>query len=193
MRPTLPVGQRHNGRGHHNGHQRTGQTLRNALRADDDSHRRERHREGVPTHGREVTGVAHPLVDKTGRHRAFNVQTEEIFDLRGENRERNAGGEAHHNGIGNELNHAPQAEHPEQNQEETGHHRGHQQPRKPEMLHHSVDDDDESPRRAADLHATAAQCRDHNAGHNGRENAHTRADRVLHIATRRGGNGKSNR
>ena len=36
-----------------------------------------------------MTDVAHPLVDKTGRHRAFNVQTEEIFDLRSENRERN--------------------------------------------------------------------------------------------------------
>ena len=193
LRPTLPVGQRHYGRGHHNGHQRTGQTLRNALRADDDSHRRERHREGTPTHGREVTDVAPPFVDKTGRHRAFYVQTEKIFDLRGENRERYSGGETDHNGIGNELDHAPQAEHPEQNQEEAGHHRGHQQPRKAEMLHHPVDDDDESPRRAADLHTTSAQCRDHNAGHNGRENAHTRADRVLHIATRRGGNGKSYR
>ena len=189
--PPVCIRQGNNSRGEHDGHQRAGQSLRNALRADDDQHRRERHGEGIPTHGGEMSEIAHPFVDKAGGHCALNVQAEKIFDLRGEDGERDPGRKTDNNGIGNKLNHTPQTKHTEQHKEETGHDRGNQQSGKTETLDHAVDDDDESPRGATDLHATSAQCRDDDPGHNSRQDTHTGADCVLHVTARRGGDGKS--
>ena len=190
VRETLRIGQGHNDRGHDDGHQRTGHPFGHPLRTDNEKHRGDGNRQHGPIHRSDVSEIAHPFIDKTRGDGARNVQSQKVFDLRGEDGEGDARGETHHDGIGNELDHAAQAEHPEQHQEDAGHDGGHQQPRQAETLHHSVDDDDEGTGGSADLHAASAQSRDDYAGHNGGENPHSGADGVLHIPTGRGGDGE---
>ena len=190
VRETLRIGQGHNDRGHDDGHQRTGHPFGHLLRTDNEKYRGDGNRQHGPIHRGDVSEIAHPFIDKTRGDGARNVQSQKVFDLRGEDGEGDARGEPHHDGIGNELDHAAQAEHPEQHQEDAGHDRGHQQPRQAETLHHSVDDDDESAGGSADLHAASAQSRDDYAGHNGGENPHAGTDGVLHIPTGRGGDGE---
>lgn len=89
---------------------------------------------------------------------------QQVGNLGGEDRQGDAGGESHHDRIGDELDDRAEAEEAHQNQQHAGHEGRHQQPGLAVLLDDAIDDDDEGPRRAADLHAAAAQQRYHEAG-----------------------------
>ena len=66
--------------------------------------------DGAPeVYAAEAAGIAHPLRHEVGRHRAIDGQAQQILHLGGENREGDAAGETHHNGIRNELDDGAEA------------------------------------------------------------------------------------
>ena len=134
--------------------------------------------------------IAQPFVDKFRWNTALNLQSEEVLDLRGEDGERDARGEAHHDGIRDELDDGAQTKHAQQDEKEAGHDGGDEEARKAELRHDTINNDDECTRRPTDLDTAAPQRRDDHARHDGGEDAGHRPDGVLHITSRRGGNGK---
>ena len=107
-----------------------------------------------------------PLGDERGGHRA-HLQAEEVADLAREDDQRDAGREPDGHGIGDELDRAAHAHEPEDDEDDSGHQRGDEQPVHPVALHHAGDDHDERARGAADLHPRAPQGGDQEAGDDG--------------------------
>ena len=85
------------------------------------------------------------------------MQSEEIGHLGGENRQRDTGREANHDRIWYELDDRAEMEQPHQQQDTSGHKRGHCQTRQTVNLNDVIDNYDECTRRTTDLHGVAAE------------------------------------
>jgi hypothetical protein len=91
------------------------------------------------------------------------LQTEEVAQLRGQDDERDPGGEPNRHRIRYVLNDRPQARDAHDDQQHAGHEGRDGEPVVPEALDNAVDDDDERAGGAADLHAAAGERGDHEA------------------------------
>ena len=103
--------------------------------------------------------VVRPLCDELRRRLSRDLQAEKLLHLPGEDDDRDAGGEPGGHRVGDELDHGPELERPEDDEDDAGHQRGQDQPLVAELVDHAGDDDDEGPGRPADLHAAPAQQR----------------------------------
>ena len=108
--------------------------------------------------------------EEIGRH-AGHLQTQKVLDLRQRNQHRDAVGKADHHGNGNEADQRAELEQAHQKQHDARHRGGDDQVGQAVALHDAVDDDDEGAGRPADLHRTAAEQRDQEAGDDGGEDA----------------------
>ena len=87
------------------------------------------------------------------------LETEQLLDLAHQNDRGDAGREADRHRIGNELDVAAEPQEADHRHDRSGHQRRQHQPVIAVALHHRGDEHDEGPRRAADLHAAAAEQR----------------------------------
>ena len=164
--------QPHRQRHHHDGHQRAGNLLEHAGREGDNQDACHAYCRVPPVDAVEVAGVDHPLAHEVARHLlAPEVKPQDVRHLRGEDGDRYAAGEAHHDGVGNELDDRPQPEHSQQHEDDARHERGRQQSGLAVLLDDAVHDDDERPRGPAYLHPAAAEQRDDEARDDGGNDA----------------------
>ena len=117
-----------------------------------------------PVYGSEVADVAPPLLYEVARH-LVDAQSEEVFYLRGENRDGDTAGESHDDGVGDELDDGAQMQHSEEDEEGTCHQSGNGEPLEAILLDDAIDDDDEGTRRSANLHLAASEQRDDESRH----------------------------
>ena len=119
-------------------------------------------------------GLAVAVVDGNAlRVECHLLEAEHVAQLCGENRHGDARREADDDGIRDELDDRAEAEHAHQHEQHAGQQRGHRETRDAILRarHDAVNDDDERARRPAYLHTAAAEQRDDEAGHDGRDDA----------------------
>jgi hypothetical protein len=132
--------------------------------------------------GQRVEQRAH-LAEELARQ-IVDAQAEKILDLRNEDDDGNAVGETDDYRQRDEADHAAEPECAHGEQHDARHHRGDQQVLHAIVHDDGVDDRDEGPGRAADLHARSAQCRDQEArydrGPDAGSGRHAAGDRERH-------------
>ena len=136
----------------------------------DNGHADYTHGGGPYVQAAEVADVHDPFLYEIGRH-VVDGQSEQVFDLRRENGHGDSAGEAYHDGIGDVFDDGTQMEYAQQNQEHAGHDGGHKQACFAVLLYDTVDDNDKSPRRSADLHTASAKQGHGQSGDDGRDDA----------------------
>ena len=98
------------------------------------------------------------------------LQAQEALGLQKRDDQSDAGGEAHHDGIGDEVDEPPGLEHAHQDLQDTGQHAGGEQPREPELVDHRQQDHHEGGSGTGDVEARSAhQRRDQGADDHGVE------------------------
>ena len=122
----------------------------------DDQQRENRHpeRRWAEIHG--VLGIGPPLVKKL-RRGIDKRQPEEILHLRGEDQQRNPGGEARGHRVGDIFDQRPQPQEPEDDEQDARHQRRQDKPLVAVPGHDAVNDDDERARRPADREPAPAE------------------------------------
>lgn len=127
-----------------------------------------------------MLNVADPLLNEVGRHGFFDVETEQVFDLGGENGQGDTAGETYDDGVGDVADDGAETQHAEQDEEETRHDGGDGESCESVLLDDAVDDDNEGTRRTAYLYTATAECTDGKACNDGGEDAffgrHARGD-----------------
>ena len=113
-----------------------------------------------------------------------DLETKQVLELAHQNDRRDAGRETDRHRIGNELDVAAQPQEADQRHDRAGHHRREHEAIVSVPLHHRGDEHDEGARRAADLHAAAAEQRHKETADDGRVKpalgADARGDRDRH-------------
>ena len=108
------------------------------------------------------------------------MQTEEVFDLGGEDGDGDTAGESYHNRVGDIFDDGAEMEQTEEHQEGTRHEGGNGQSLDAVLLDDAVDDDDKRTGRSAYLHLAATEYRDDETGHDGCDDtlfgSHSRCD-----------------
>ena len=99
-----------------------------------------------------------------------DLQTEEVFDLRGKDGEGDTGGKAHHDGIRDVFNNGTQVQDAHQDEEGTGHESSDHEAAHAILLDDSVNDHNEGAGGATDLHLAATEERNEETGHDGGKN-----------------------
>ena len=164
---------------HHDGRKRARQAFRHLRSEDNHSQRHQCHHECGDVDLPQRAEVDSPFGEEL-RGEVLQTKPQEVVDLGGEDCKGDTGGESHHDRVGDEFYHRAQAEEPHQHQYQTGHECGYCQPFKTEVGDDAVDNHDERPGRAADLHGVAAESRHHEAAHYGGDQAdrrtHARSD-----------------
>ncbi len=148
-------------------------------RPDGDTESRERRRA-------EVRRKRRPLLQEMRGH-VSHLESQEVLDLGRKDDDRDTAREARDDGIGNELDGGAEPREAEGDEQESRHHGAEDEAVDAVLLDDAVHDDDEGPRRAADLNAAAAQEGDEEPRHRGRDEASFRCD------SRRDGEGKGER
>ena len=159
--------QPHQQRGQEHGHHGRGNFGDLMPDDQDDQQRENRHpeRRGAEIHG--VLGIGPPLVKKL-RRGIDKRQPEEILHLRGEDQQRNPGGEARGHRIGDIFDQRPQPQEPEDDEQDARHQRRQDKPLVAVPGHDAVNDDDERARRPADGEPAPAEKRHEKTGDDGR-------------------------
>src|SRR3989338_8010080 len=103
-------------------------------------------------------------------------QAEQILDLAGKDDHRDTGAEADGDGIGDEQDISSGTEKGQRDQEQARQHGGKDQPFDPDLRDAGRDQNDEGPRRAADLEPRSAQHRHQKPADDGGEQASFRPD-----------------
>ena len=152
-------------------HKRTGHFLADEGSAGDDDHRKDTYRSGGDVNGAEVLEVANPLLNEVGWHAAFDVETQKVFYLGGEDSEGNTAGEAYDDGVGYVADDGSKTKHAKQDEEEACHNGGDGQACETVLLDDAVDDDDEGSCGTAYLHAATTKGADGKACDDGCEDA----------------------
>ena len=133
----------------------------------------------------DVLGIANPFAHEVARRLQGNAddfargahgrlrQPEDVADLRREDGQGDTCREADNDGVGNELDDDAQAESAQRDEYQASQNRGDEQALQAilRVVHDAIDDDDEGTRRAANLHLCAAEQRDEEACHDGRNDA----------------------
>ena len=159
----------HRGRAQQQGHHRRRGVAPPALRPQHDQRQRQqRQHDRGPLRGFQISREHQQLAEKF-RGNVLRLQAKEIFDLRGNNEDGNAGGEARGDGIRNVVDQAAGPRHPQQQQDGARHHGAYQQVFQavgggnPAHQHH------EGASWSPDLHPRAAQGGYQESGHDGGE------------------------
>ena len=84
-------------------------------------------------------------------------QSEEVFDLGGEDSDGDTAGESHHDGIGNVLDDGTQSKQSEKYEEEASHQGSDGESLEAILLYDAVDDDDKRTCRSAYLHLASSE------------------------------------
>ena len=114
-----------------------------------------------------------PLGNEVPGKSAFDGQSEEVFDLRGEDGDGDTAREAHDDGVWDKLDDGSQTARTEEDEEKSRQHGCNHEPRKSErgVADDAVDDDNERSGRSADLHAAAAESGNNKTAHDGGQDA----------------------
>ena len=163
------------GKGHQDdGGQRAGNAAVHFRREHDDQDAAQAHQQRPPVDGVDVLGIDAPLAQEV-RWDAFDLQAEEVLDLRGENGQCDTGGKADHDRVGDVFDDGSQVQDAHHDQECTGHEGRDHQAVHAVFLDDSEDDDDEGAGGAADLDLAAAEERDEESRHDGGQDAGLRS------------------
>ena len=131
-------------------------------------------------HAVEAPGVGPDLLRELHGH-FVHVESQQVAELGDRDDDRDAGCEPHHDRVGHELDHVPQAGEPHEDHESARHHRRHREAVVAVGLDDPVDEHDEGTGGATDLDAASAQSRDQEPGDDRREEPllgpHTARDR----------------
>ena len=123
-----------------------------------------------------MTQIDTPFPYEVARHLLVDGEAEEVGHLRGEDRDGDAGGETHYDGIRDKLDDRSKPEKPHHKEDTPGHECGDGEAGKSVLLHYVVDNDDKGTCRTAYLHGIAAEGRHHEASDDGCEQTYRRAD-----------------
>lgn len=170
--------QKVNAYGHYNnGHERAGHLLRHLGRKGYYHDAQHTYRSGHPVYCVKILKVHQPFRQEVARHFARNGQAEQVLDLRGEYGHGNTARKAHHNGVRNELDDGAKMANAQQYQEDTRQHSGQHQSRQAQIgvAHNTVDNYDESTRRATNLHTATAKGRHNKTANDGGQYTPARA------------------
>ena len=155
------------GKGHQDdGGQRAGNATVHFRRENDDQDAAQAHQQRPPVDSVDVLGIDAPLTQEVGRD-AVDLQAEEVLDLRGENGQRDTGGKADHNRVGDVFDDGAKMQDAHHDQESAGHESRNHQTVHAVFLDDAEDDDDEGAGGAADLDLAAAEEGDEETRHDG--------------------------
>gem|GEM_PF-4073336 len=162
--------QRHDGAGHagelaakgqdgaDDGHARRFEPAAAVLPKHDDGQRSRRHCQRPAVESVQMRPQRADDAEKVARHLG-DAQAQKVLDLRQRHQHRDAVGKADDDGHRDEAHQRAQPQQPHQEQKNARHGRGDDEVAHAVALHDAIDDDDERPRRSANLHPAAAQRR----------------------------------
>ena len=148
------------------GDQGAGKPFGNLRGKDDDEQRHQSYGEGQPVGLSEAGEVDAPFRDEF-RGKILEAETEEVVDLSGEYRKGDTGGKAYHNRVRDELDDRSELEEPHKDKYHASHKGSHGQTFHTETGDDAVDNHDECPRRASDLHGVSSESRHHETAQDG--------------------------
>ena len=143
-----------------------GKPFGNLRGKDDDEQRHQSYGEGQPVGLSEAGEVDAPFRDEF-RGKILEAETEEVVDLSGEYRKGDTGGKAYHNRVRDELDDRSELEEPHKDKYHASHKGSHGQTFHTETGDDAVDNHDECPRRASDLHGVSSESRHHETAQDG--------------------------